>query len=257
MSAQLLVDGIVAHANPEAVLFDKDGTIIDIHHYWDSMIRIRSALVVKRWFSGNSSRHEIQNQLIDSMGLSLNSGRIKAEGPVGVKPRSFIVNVVADVVCDYGVDIANTEMELLFSEVDQAASEELLPLLDLLPGVESLLQQLKERGVMMAIVSSDITSRARKAMELLGLDYYFDDIIGSDQVEHSKPAADLALLALERFGVLSERAVVIGDHPVDIEMGNHAGVGLKIRVLTGLADVDAFEDLGCRVVSDLTAIEVR
>ena len=43
MSVQLQINGEVVHAAPEVVLFDKDGTIIDIHHYWTSMVRIRSA----------------------------------------------------------------------------------------------------------------------------------------------------------------------------------------------------------------------
>ena len=257
MSVQLQINGEVVHAAPEVVLFDKDGTIIDIHHYWTSMVRIRSALIVERWFTEDAQREVIESRLIDAMGVDLLSGRMKPEGPVGVKPRPFIVNVAAEQVRDHGVDIGNDEMEALFSEVDQTTAEDLLPLLKLLPGIESLLQRLREEGVAAVIVSTDITPRARKAMEALQLDCYFDDIIGADQVAHTKPAADLVRLALERTGVTSMGAVVIGDHPVDVKMGSAADVGLNIGVLTGLADRSAFDGLECRVVKDLTAIEIR
>ena len=33
------------------ILLDKDGTIIDIHHYWGSMLKERARLIVNRWFS--------------------------------------------------------------------------------------------------------------------------------------------------------------------------------------------------------------
>jgi len=257
MSAQLLIGGEVAHNAPELVLFDKDGTIIDIHHYWASMIRIRSAMIIDRWFGAHADRKQIESQLINAMGVNLQSGRIKAEGPVGIEPRPFIVNVAANVVRKRGTNIENDAMENLFSRVDQVTAEDIQPLLKLLPGVHSLLQRLKENGIVSMVVSTDITQRARKAMEVLQLDRYFDDIIGADQVSHTKPSADLALLALERSGCAATGAVVIGDHPVDMKMGCAAEVGLNIGVLTGLSDAAMFKGMDCRVVADLTAIKIE
>lgn len=257
MSAQLLINSVVAHAAIEAILFDKDGTLIDIHYYWASMIRIRAALIVKRCFNDQVKKDEIEAELIDSMGVDLQSGRMKPEGPVGVEPRHCIVNVAANVVRRNGCDISNHEMEAIFSEVDYVTSSNLLPLLKLLPGVEDLLKMLKDACIPAFIVSTDITSRACKAMETLQLDRYFEDIIGGDQVENSKPSADMALLALKRCGVTPKGAVVIGDHPVDIKMGCAANVGLNIGVLTGLSEHSAFDGLACHIVSDLSAIAVR
>jgi len=257
MSTQLLIGSELVHTDPELVLFDKDGTIIDIHHYWASMIRIRSTLIVERWFVQHAEKQEVEPGLIDAMGVDLLSGRMKPEGPVGIKPRPFIVHVVADIVRGYGIDVDDDEIEEIFSEVDRTTAEDLLPLLRLLPGVEQLLQQLKENGVVSMVVTTDITLRAQRAMETLRLDHYFDDIIGADQVLHTKPAKDLAMLAMERHGGVSKGVVVVGDHPVDMKMGSAADVGLNIGVLTGLSDTAAFEGLDCRVVTDLTDVEVR
>jgi len=257
MSSKLLIDGEVAHTAPEIMLFDKDGTIIDIHHYWSSMIRIRSTMIIDHWFSVHVDREVIKSELINEMGVNLQSGRIKAEGPVGIEPRPFIVNVAANVVRNHGTNVENEEMENIFSMVDQITAEDIQPLLKLLPGARSLLQRLSEQGIVSMIVSTDITQRARKAMEVLQLDHYFADIIGADQVLHTKPSADLALLALERSGYTAQGAVVVGDHPVDIKMGSAAEVSLKVGVLTGLSDAAMFNGLDCRVVADLTAIEIE
>ncbi|SVA64979.1 uncharacterized protein METZ01_LOCUS117833, partial [marine metagenome] len=40
-----MIDGEISLDNIKVVIFDKDGTLIDIHHYWASMIKIRASLV--------------------------------------------------------------------------------------------------------------------------------------------------------------------------------------------------------------------
>ena len=257
MKPKILIDGEVVHHSPKVVLFDKDGTLIDIHHYWSSMIRIRSEKIAQDWFPDKVDKKKIKDALIDAMGVDLQSGRMKPDGPVGIKPRPFIVAVAADVVREEGCDISNDEMELLFAEVDLVTSKDMLPLLKVLPGVEELLIKLQQCDIQSVVVSTDITSRACKAMEVLKLDHFFAGIIGGDLVEHTKPAPDLAELALRHVNCEAGSAVVIGDHPVDMLMGHNAAINLNIGVLTGLSDNSAFTGHECHVVSDLQSIKVE
>ena len=254
--AIIIIDGN-SFEDVELVLFDKDGTIIDIHHYWKSMIKIRSSLIVKRWFQDHNKKNNIENELIEAMGVDQKTGRMKPEGPVGIKPRPFIVDVASKLVQHYGASISSDDMENLFKEVDQLTSQEMLPLLKLLPGVVNLLESLNKCKIPTAIVSTDITSRAYAAMKTLELEHLFNEIIGGDAVINTKPQPDLALNVIDKIKCNPDRTVVIGDHPVDIKMGESAGVGLNIGVLTGLSDSDLFEGLKCVVVPDLNSIEVK
>lgn len=242
--------------DPQLVLFDKDGTLIDIHHYWVSMIRLRAGRLREALFAGSSDAPAIQMRIETAMGVEQSSGRIRPEGPVGVKPRPFNVEVTRRALLDSGIVVGAERIEALFGEVDAETGENLVPLLRLLPGVTDLLEILARHGVVMAIVSTDITARAAKAMEVLGLARYFAFVLGGDAVARTKPAPDLIEAALERGAYRRERTVVVGDHPVDIQMGNAAGVGAGIAVLTGLSDAQAFAELGCHVARDLTFLNV-
>jgi phosphoglycolate phosphatase-like HAD superfamily hydrolase len=93
-------------------------------------------------------------------------------------------------------------------------------------------------------------------MDVLGLSHHFRFVLGGDAVARPKPAPDQVEAALGRGVFPRERTVIVGDHPVDIQMGNAANVGASIGVLTGLSDERAFVGLGCAVAHDLTFLNV-
>jgi pyrophosphatase PpaX len=71
------------------------------------------------------------------------------------------------------------------------------------------------------------------AFRAVGLREYFDVVVtASDSAAH-KPSAAPLLLALERLGAAPERAVYVGDAPVDVAAGKAAGVA-TIAVLWGV-----------------------
>ena len=254
--SSLSINGKVVSLDIEAVIFDKDGTLIDAHHYWSSMIKIRATLIVNKWFSDIDS-NKIRDDLIDAMGVDLISGKIKPNGPVGIKPRPFIVDIATQIVKLNKKNISNDEVEDIFLQVDQKTSNDMLPLLKLLPHVMQLLDELHKCGVTIILATTDITSRARIAMKALGIEHFFSEIIGGDAVNSAKPSPDLALTVIKRCGVDKRKTVVIGDHPVDVKMGFSAETGYNIGVLTGLSDIIAFDELDCFVVDNLKSIQVN
>jgi len=254
---QFIVNGETLIESPSLVLFDKDGTLIDIHHYWVSMIQLRAHLLSERLFIGSDIREQVNKALISAMGVDQDTARMKPEGPVGVKPRPYIVDVAVHTVREFGASSDSVSMEALFKEIDQLTAKDMSPFLKCLPGVVDLLGQLKNHGIPAAIVTTDITERACKSMETLGLSDYFIDIVGGDAVANTKPSPDLAEYVISNHKFVADNAVVVGDHPVDIEMGMAAGVRTNIGVLTGLSDLVAFNHLKCTTIEDLTMVQLR
>ncbi len=253
---KVVVDGKILHDSPALVIFDKDGTLIDIHHYWAGMIRIRADKAVHYWVESAEKREGVYRTLVDAMGICLETGLMKRSGPVGVKPRNYIVQTVRNALAREGISKELETIEALFKEVDQETAKNISPLLKLLPGVESFLQQCKKNGIRMIVATTDITARADIALKALNIDDYFEGVIGGDKVERNKPAPDPAWKALQQTGIHSKRAIVIGDHPVDIEMGRSGGIDCNVAVLTGLGIEEDFKGTDCWIIPTFEKLEV-
>ena len=239
------------------ILLDKDGTIIDIHHYWGSMLKERAQLIVNRWFSDSDSQTKIFNELIDVMGIEIESGRMKPEGPVGVKPRPFIVKVATEVVCKNGVNAEEENIEKIFKDVDLQTANDILPFLKVLPCIISFIKECHEQGVQLGVVTTDITERGRKALQALEIENYFQYIIGGDQVINPKPASDSVDIILEQSGIERDKTAVIGDHAVDLEMGISSKIGCNIGVLTGLGTRESFSPHTCHIIDSFKQLSTR
>ena len=91
------------------------------------------------------------------------------------------------------------------------------------PRVKETLEQLQQRNIPMAVVTSKSTATCLRGARCLGIENYFDTVIGSDAVTHPKPDAEPTRIALARLGTLPEETLCIGDAPFDIMSGKAAG----------------------------------
>lgn len=99
-------------------------------------------------------------------------------------------------------------------------------------GITEILQELKQRGCKMAVVSNKMMAATQELVA-----HFFPEIevaIGENEAEgiRKKPAPDMVFEALNRLGAEAESAVYIGDSDVDIQTAMNAGV-LCISVLWG------------------------
>ncbi len=99
-------------------------------------------------------------------------------------------------------------------------------------GIEAALGRLRAAQRRLAIVTSKSAETTAMAFRAVGLREHFDVVVTlSDTTEH-KPSPAPVLLALERLGAGPERAVYVGDAPVDVAAGRAAGL-TTVAVLWG------------------------
>lgn len=113
----------------------------------------------------------------------------------------------------------------------------------------SALDQLKERGLILAVVSNS-DGRIERAFEQAGLASYFDFFIDSFIVGVEKPDPAIFQLAIERAGVSAREAIYVGDlYDVDVIGARAAGL---LPVLYDPYQLNERADcLTIRAISDL------
>ena len=114
------------------------------------------------------------------------------------------------------------DLETVWAEL----STELFALIDahLEPFADALaaIEELQARGVRIAVASSSVRERLDRTLARAGLQ--FEITIAGDEVEHSKPAPDMFLLAAQRLGLPPERCAVVEDSGPGVAAGVAAGM---------------------------------
>ncbi|VWB38478.1 HAD family hydrolase [Burkholderia metallica] len=116
------------------------------------------------------------------------------------------------------------------------------------PEVPSLLARLREQGLAVAIVSSKFRYRIDAILALNELQSLVDVVIGGEDVQHHKPDSEGLVLALARLGVPARAAVYVGDHAVDAQAVERAGVAF-VGAVSGMTSSDGWARAGKRAVT--------
>ncbi|OGC04146.1 hypothetical protein A2276_05995 [candidate division WOR-1 bacterium RIFOXYA12_FULL_43_27] len=243
-------DNIIENIN--LVIFDRDGTLIDLYHYWSQMIAKRAELICNRF----KLNEEDKTALMFAMGVDVKAGQLRSEGPVGIKKREIVMQAAVDQLAVWGIIDAGLVCFEIFKEVDQWSTDMLGELIKPLPGAKELIDVLLSRDCKIAIATTDREERAKISMDFLALTDKLDYIVGADSVKKSKPAPDMINLILKELKADKLAAVMVGDAETDIQMGNNAGLKACIAVCTGISSRSRLAELTELVVEDISKILV-
>ena len=100
----------------------------------------------------------------------------------------------------------------------------------LLPGVVDALVGLRAVGFRMGIVTRNSTAAVRRILGDIALPV--ETILCREDVARPKPHIDHVRQALHLLGEIPVRALMVGDHPTDIQMGKAIGMA-TVAVATG------------------------
>ena len=128
--------------------------------------------------------------------------------------------------------------------VDEIAPAMFHKQVKLIPGTEVLFNEIAVTGIKIGLVTS--TPAQRMAVKLIplsnaGLVDLLEVIVTADDVRHKKPSAEPLIQCSQKFGVLPQKCVYVGDTRVDIRAGKAAGMK-TVGVLTGFDDYDALKN---------------
>jgi len=235
------------------VIFDRDGTLIDIHRYWTGMLEMRSAGICRRFGLDDKAR----DGLSEIMGIDVRKNKIKSGGPVGIKKRDVVMQAAIDYLAGRGITNSDDVCADIFRDVDERSESRLLELVVPLPGAKKIVADLRAGGCRCAIATSDMKKRALLTMDVIGMTDAFDMMVGADEVARPKPAPDMIHRIIGRLHADLLETVMVGDASVDIEMGINAGVKASIGVCSGLGSHASLASLTNYVVGGIADIEIK
>ena len=118
----------------------------------------------------------------------------------------------------------------------------------LYPNLMPVLDAAKAAGIGLAVVTNKRESLSAKLLFRLGLQGYFDVLVGGDTLPKRKPDPDTIDEALRRLGVSADEAIMVGDSEADTGGARAANVA-SICVTFGYRRV-SLEDLGADALID-------
>lgn len=119
----------------------------------------------------------------------------------------------------------------------------------LYPGVVETLDEIQRQGIEMAVASSRTKQSLLEFCKATDISKYFAMILGCDDVTHAKPNPEPALTIIKALGKKADSSVMVGDMPVDIEMGRRAGC-ITVGAEYGNSSDTALEKAGADYIID-------
>jgi phosphoglycolate phosphatase len=224
----------------KGVIFDKDGTLIDVTATWVTAYRE----ILDELFPGRA-----EEKLV-AAGYDTRLGKFRAGSILAGGTTRELVEV-------WWPGMAAVEIDEKVHLLDVGYRAVALKHLKMLMPLEPILATLRAQGMKLGVATNDTELSARHHLEELGAAHFFDAIIGADSVARPKPAGDMIALFASRTGLAPEEIAMVGDNPHDIETARNGGAGLAIAVLTGNADRHDIAHLADHVlasVADLPAL---
>ncbi|SHF93372.1 phosphoglycolate phosphatase [Kaistia soli DSM 19436] len=228
-------------ARLKALLFDKDGTLVDFAITWNG-----AAASVLASLAGNDA--EMHRQLAAILHYDTATAAIMPTSP-------FVGGTVTDIAAHFapvvGIAVGNHEafVERLSQLFNAGALASVAPIGDPL----GLLTMLKAEGYLLGIVTNDTESGARAQSEKLGVDRLFDAIIGYDSGFGRKPDAGQIHAFMDRFDTAPAETALIGDTLHDLDAARAAGV-LAIGVASGYLPAEALAPHADHVIMDIMGL---
>ncbi|XP_020620732.1 uncharacterized protein LOC110058420, partial [Orbicella faveolata] len=212
--------------DPSLVIFDKDGTLIDVNTVWIP------------WMESHVRELEeatglaLADKMYEEVGFCpkkrvYSDGGLLAHATVAEIRQAFV-----SVLVKSGVDEIKAQklVDNCCKDFDSGGHDTLEPLGDL----PAIFESLRAKGVKTAICTTDSREGTLSALDRLGLMSMVDKIVcGDDQDTKPKPDPETALGICKDLDVCPSQTVIIGDTVADTTMGRSAGLGLTIGVLSG------------------------
>ena len=199
-----------------AVVFDKDGTLLDFEALWLAISKSALTEIIEKVGGAPERLAEI----LAAYGVE--DGIARIDGILCYGTYHDMSEVTYPILLQDGISLSFEEFHALLVDTYHRHMDagEILPVC---PGLRESLLAMRRAGHRLFVVTSDDESGAEKCLAALGIRDLFEKVYAYSPDRPHKPSADLFRLICEENGLTPAETVMVGDSLVDIQFGKNGG----------------------------------
>lgn len=216
---------VTKNFKPQAIIFDKDGTLIDFGAMWGGWtVHLANQLQL-------TSGLDVRQSLYRTFGVDEATNKVIAGGKLASMPMSMLYELTVEVMQSAGLTVneATTVVNQVWCIPDPVILAK--PFTDL----RALFCQLTEQGIKLAIATADNRIPTQAMVDAFDIGEFISCMVCADDGIPSKPAPDMVHSLCAQMNIKPKEVMVVGDTVSDLKMARAAGAGLAVGVLSGVS----------------------
>lgn len=201
----------------KAVIFDKDGTLMNFESFWVTVSRCAIEEILKKTGCDSISCDEVLRCLDVEDGIA-NINGILAQAPFPVMGKA-----IHDCLLRGGCTLSTEEITEITVEAYHNNSDK-GKVKAACSDIVGVILGLKQKGMKLAVVTTDDPEDTEFCLKKLDIYDLFDEIYTDDGIMPAKPDPYCLDLFAKKYGLQREEIIMVGDTLNDVRFANNGGI---------------------------------
>ncbi len=238
--------------NIDTVLFDKDGTFIDLHYFWGKMTEMRASEIIKTFGMPQTSFY----RLCLYLGYNIETSKMLKDGITALYSRPVVIEKFNEKLKEENIITTDKRIEEIFDYVSSEFYKNISKYTKPIEPAVDFIKKLKANGIKIGIVTSDAKESTLLTIKNFKWDNLFDVVIGRESSKSTKESGIPTKMALEILTANPKTSIMIGDAPMDYISAKNAGIEKTILVATGQIDEEELQKMSDYTIESLSDVDI-
>ncbi|MCY4052205.1 MAG: HAD family hydrolase [Gammaproteobacteria bacterium] len=203
------------------ILFDKDGTLLDLEKTWIPAYRKAA-----KYLASLANKPELSDRLMMVGGYDPKTGQWTTDSVLASGSNDDVVRTWES---ELGFKLTLEKQQFIRSQFFLSTVQHI----PVSKNLSSILHEIKSYGVVLGLATMDDESSARAMLKEFALHRDFDFICGADSGFGLKPDPGMVEAFCRDCNLCCEEIMVVGDSLKDMKMARTAKTGKVVAVLSG------------------------
>ncbi len=201
----------------KAIIFDKDGTLIDFDSFWLTISQKAIADILK---SINREDISVEEVLAE---LGVKDGVTSINGVLCYGTYTQMSSVIYNVLKKHGCELSEAEAASITTDAyhNNYNAGILRPTCE---NIYDVLVKLKGLGIKLAVVTTDDEKMTKKCLDGLGIEPLFEKVYTDDGTTPVKPDPYCISALCGELGISKSEIIMVGDTLTDANFAKNGGI---------------------------------